>query len=125
MLNSQPTTRSNTAYWLCQILAWGFYTCVSIAIAVNAIGWSRRLLLNYAIFFVVIVLLTHLLRREIRRRHWLTMPLRKSAPRLAGAAILVGLCSSAEVILVDVIGRGTLWNREAFLSITIGMIGFC
>lgn len=124
MLTQQPH-RASIAYWLCQILAWGFYTCISIAIAVHAIGWSRRLLFNYAIFFAVILLLTHLLRREIRRRQWLTMPLRKSAPRLAGAAVLVGLCSSAEVILVDELGGGTLWNREAFLSITGGMVGLC
>jgi two-component sensor histidine kinase len=118
-------TKRQIGYWLCQILAWGFYTCVSIAIAVRAVGWSLRLLVNYAIFFRVILLLTHLLRGEIRRRQWLTLPLRKSAPRLAAAAVLVGLCSAAEVVLVDVMGRGTLWNREAFLSITLGMVGMC
>jgi glucose-6-phosphate-specific signal transduction histidine kinase len=118
-------TKRQIGYWLCQILAWGFYTAVSIAIAVNAIGWSRRLLINYAIFFLVILLLTHLLRSEIRRRQWLNLPLRNSAPRLAAAAVLVGLCSAAEVILVDVMGRGNLWNREAFLSITLGMVGLC
>jgi hypothetical protein len=122
---TQQTHRASIAYWLCQILGWGFYTCISIAITVHALGWSRRLLLNYAIFFSVILLLTHLLRREIRRRQWLMMPLRKSAPRLAAASVLVGLCSSAEVILVDVLGSGTLWNREAFFSITGGMVALC
>jgi glucose-6-phosphate-specific signal transduction histidine kinase len=118
-------TKRQSAYWLCQILAWGFYTCLSIGLAVREVGWSRRLLINYAIFFVVILLLTHLLRREIRRRQWLTLPLRKSAPRLAAAAIVVGLASAMEVILVDLIGSGTLWNRVAFLSITLGMVSLC
>ncbi len=124
---TQQTNRASIAYWLCQILAWGFYTCISIAIAVHAVGWSRRLLLNYAIFFAVILLLTHLLRREIRRRQWLMMPLRKSAPRLAAAAVLVGLTSAAEVIGLDVLGsrNGPLWNQPAVLSITGGMVGLC
>jgi len=122
---SRHINRRTLAYWLCQILAWGLYTCLSISLAVREVGWSRRLLINYAIFFLVILLLTHLLRREIRRRQWLTMPVRKSAPRLAAAAVLVGLCSAAEVILVDRAGSATLWNRAAVLSITFGMVGLC
>jgi hypothetical protein len=118
-------TKRQTAYWLCQIVGWGSYTCLSIGLAVNAVGWSRRLIFNYAIFFLVICLLTHLLRREIRRLGWLTLPLRKSAPRLAAAAILVGLTSATEVIGVDFLGTRALWSREAFLSVTLGMVSLC
>ena len=116
---------STIAYWLCQTAGWGSYTAVGIYFAVKEIGPSVRLAVNYAIFFLVIVLLTHLLRAEIRKRQWLSLPLRKSAPRLAAGAILVGLCSAIEVIGLDSTWTGTLWNRIAVISITASLVSAC
>jgi glucose-6-phosphate-specific signal transduction histidine kinase len=61
-------TRRAIAYWLCQITGWGIYTAIGISIAASQVGWRTSLFVSYAIFFLVIVLLTHLLRAEIRRR---------------------------------------------------------
>jgi hypothetical protein len=61
-------TRRAIAYWLCQITGWGIYTAIGISIAASQVGCRANLLVSYAIFFLGILLLTHLLRGEIRRR---------------------------------------------------------
>src|SRR5277367_2246370 len=99
----------NTAYWLCQMLGWGAFTLIAILATILSQGgvfsglWIAKLLFNYAVFFVVIILLTHFLRREIRRRQWLSSPARKFVPRLAGASILVGLASALQVLALDAV----------------------
>lgn len=120
----------NLAYWLCQILGWGTYTIIAIMATLLSQGgvqffpggWILRLLVNYTIFFVGIILLTHLLRAQIRKRQWLSLPMGKAAPRLVAASILVGLCSSLQVIAVDVITLRAMENRAAVLSMTANLI---
>ena len=121
------------AYWLCQILGWGTYTVIGIMATLLSQGsvqffpggWILRLLVNYAIFFVGIILLTHLLRAQIRKRQWLSLPMRKAAPRLVAASILVGLCSSLQVIGIDAVTLHGLSNRTAVLSMTVSLAGTC
>ena len=84
------------------------------------------MLVGFAIFFLVILLLTHLLRREIHRRQWLSLPLSKSAPRLALAAVLVGLCSALQVVGVGALSGGSAaFNRAAVLSTAFSLVGAC
>jgi len=119
----------NTAYWLCQILGWGAYTVIGILAtilsqgSVPPAGWILRLLFNYAIFFLSIILLTHLLRAQIRKRQWLSLPMRKSVPRLVAASILVGICSASQVILLDAVTLRGLTNQTGVLSMTLSVIG--
>jgi hypothetical protein len=112
----------NLAYWLCQIVGWGTYSAIGIlsAIKFGNVTFIVRLLVLYAIFFVFVISLTHLLRREIKRRQWLSLPMRKSAPRLIAAAVLIGICASAEVIGLDGLTSGERfeWNKVALTSIT-------
>jgi two-component sensor histidine kinase len=116
----------NIAYWLCQVAGWGAYTAVGIGIAVSQVGFSGRLLVNYGIFFLAIVLLTHQFRAEIHRRQWLSLPMRKAAPRLAAVAVLIGLCSTLQVIAVSAIsGSASDWNRTAILSMAFSLVGTC
>jgi two-component system, LytTR family, sensor histidine kinase AlgZ len=115
----------NIAYWLCQIVGWGSYTGFGIWITAQSRGWNVGLAVNWTIFFLTILLLTHLLRRQIRQRQWLNLPLRKSAPRLIAASILVGLCSSLQVIGLDAGTARALENLPAVLSITFGLLGMC
>jgi two-component system, LytTR family, sensor kinase len=112
-------------YWLCQLVGWGIYTAIGIWAAVQQVGASPRLFINYAVFFAVILLLTHLLRREIRRRQWLRLPMRKAVPRLAGATALVAFCSTAQVIGLDEATGGGLWTWIAFISIQVTLLGAC
>jgi two-component system LytT family sensor kinase len=116
----------NLAYWLCQVLGWGTYSIVGIFMATSFVGWSASLLVGYLIFFACILLLTHLLRAEIRRREWLSLPLKKAAPRLVGAAILVGLCSASQVILVGLLfGGSNGLSRVGILSMTGSVVTTC
>jgi LytS/YehU family sensor histidine kinase len=121
------------AYWLCQILGWGAYTAIGILGTLAAQGgvlmlpgrWILTLTVNYLIFFLLIILLTHLLRAQIRQRQWLSLRARKSAPRLVAASVAVGLCSAFQVIALDAVTLGALQNRTAILSVAAGLAGVC
>jgi hypothetical protein len=123
----------NLAYWLCQLIGWGAYTAIGILGTLAAQGgvlmipgrWILTLTANYVVFLVGIILLTHLLRTQIRKRQWLYLPARKSAPRLVGASILVGLCSAAQVIALDAVTLGALQDRISILSVAGGLAGVC
>ena len=118
--------RQSIVYWLCQIAGWGAYAAFGTWITANQVGFSRGLLINYTIFFLAILLLTHLFRGEIHKRQWLSLPLRKAAPRLAGGAILVALCGAAEVIGVDSISGGAShWNRSTAPYLTVNLTTAC
>jgi two-component system sensor histidine kinase AlgZ len=121
------------AYWLCQTLGWGTYTVIGILATILSQGgivgisgmWIVKLLANYAIFLLTIILLTHLLRAQIRKRQWLSLPVPRLAPRLLTASILVGLCSSLQVIALDTVTLRGLSDQAAVLSLTISMISTC
>jgi len=120
------TKNRNPAYWLCQVIGWGVYSIIGISIAASQVGWHWSIAVGYAVFFLVILLLTHLLRGEIHRRQWLTLPLRKSAPRLALAATLVGLCSAIQVTGVAfATGGAAAMGRAEVLLLTINLVGAC
>lgn len=109
----------NIAYWLCQILGWGSYTAIGIVFALRAGGSRLSVFIGFAAFFLYSIGLTHLLRREIRRRDWLSLPFRKWIPRLLGASLLTGLVISALVVVVDVaIERRLEWDRTGVLWMT-------
>lgn len=121
------------AYWLCQLIGWGAYTAIGILGTIAAQGgvlmipgrWILTLTVNYLVFFAGIVFLTHLLRAQIRQRQWLSLPARKSAPMLAGASILVGLCSAFQIIALDAITLRALQDRISILSVASGLAGMC
>lgn len=123
----------NLAYWTCQILGWGAYSTMGTLGTIAAQrgvlmipgAWITQLIVNWVIFFLVIILLTHLLRGQIRKRQWLSLPARKSAPRLAAGSIVVGLCAAFQVLGVDAVTLGALSDRTSILSVTFGLIGMC
>lgn len=119
----------NIAYWTCQVLGWGVYSAYGIyaAVTFGHLPLGFRLVSQYSLFFVVIILLTHLLRREIKRRQWLSLPLRKSAPRLAAASILVALISTLQVIGTDlaVSSDHQMWPRIAIIAMVLNLVAAC
>jgi hypothetical protein len=123
----------NLAYWLCQLIGWGSYTAIGILGTIVAQGgvtaipprWILTLIVNYAIFFLTIVALTHLLRGQIRKRQWLSLPARKSAPRLLAGSILVGLGSALQVLGLDAVTLRALQNNPAYLSVSFGLVTLC
>lgn len=99
--------RKNTAYWACQILGWGSYTAIGMYATLSFAGPQPSIFIGYAAFFFYSIGLTHLLRREIRRRAWLAMPFRKSIPRLLSASVI-----TASILCVLVIGVSAIVDRK-------------
>jgi two-component system sensor histidine kinase AlgZ len=93
----------NTAYWACQILGWGSYSAIGASATISFAGPQPSIIIGYAAFFLYSIGLTHLLRREIRRRAWVAMPFRKSIPRLLGASMLTAAVLCGLVIGVSMI----------------------
>jgi len=114
----------NLAYWLCQITGWGMYSAIGIAGAAASVPIARvpKVAALYGVFCVFVIFLTHLERREIKRRQWLNLPMLQAAPRLALAAILVALTASAEVLLLDKLsGDVSMWTPIAVISVVSGL----
>lgn len=112
----------NIAYWLCQILGWGSYTAIGLVFAIRDSGPRPSIIIGFALFFFYSIGLTHLLRREIRRREWLSLPFRQSIPRLLAASVLTGLTIAALVVLISLALEGRLtWNLAGALALTGGV----
>jgi LytS/YehU family sensor histidine kinase len=114
-------TKRNAAYWVCQILGWGIYTAVGAWGAAGQVGWRPSVVIGFPLFFVYSIALTHLLRREIQRRQWLSLPNRYALPRLLGASVLTGAIQALLVIIGNVtIERG--FRAVAESGVLIGTI---
>jgi len=118
-------TSKNTAYWACQILGWGSYVTIGIVGTVRMVAPQPSIFIGYAAFLAYSIGLTHLLRREIKRRQWLLMPFRKSIPRLLGASILVALVMSVLVIAVSTaVERKMSWEAVGTAAMVASVVMF-
>ncbi|HLW77515.1 MAG TPA: hypothetical protein VKS01_11025, partial [Bryobacteraceae bacterium] len=105
-------TSKSFAYWACQILGWGSYTAIGVYMTIASGAPVKAIVIGYAAFLIYSIGLTHLLRREIKRRQWLAMRFRKSIPRLLGASVLTALIMAALVIGVSAAVDGKMdWDR--------------
>jgi two-component system LytT family sensor kinase len=94
--------REGAAYWICQIFGWGAYSIIGVEMTAKAIGWSASLVAGYALFFLYSIALTDLLRRQIRRRQWLSDSPGRMFLRLGLSAVTVATVQSVLVVLVNV-----------------------
>ena len=69
------------AYWSCQILGWGSYVALGLSMVLRQTGPQPVIIGGYGLFFFYSIALTHLLRREARRREWLELPPGRAAVR--------------------------------------------
>lgn len=74
---------------------------MGVWITVVQAGWRASVVIGYALFFLYSIGLTHLLRREIRRRQWLKLPWSRAIPRLLGASVLIGLIQAVLVTAIS------------------------
>jgi anti-sigma regulatory factor (Ser/Thr protein kinase) len=102
--------KGSRAYWTCQLLGWGGFSAVGMAMASQAVGWQAGVAVNYLLFFCYSVCLTHLLRQQIHRRRWMDEPEARRRVELNLGALAVG---SAQVVLL--ISFNSLINRGAGL----------
>jgi two-component sensor histidine kinase len=111
----------NLAYWLCQILGWGSYIAIAVFFATRDAGPRPDIFVGFGLFWIYAIGLTHLLRREIRRRAWLSLPFRKSIPRLFAATLLTAAVIWALVMLVNLAFTRELWNPTAMAAVAGGV----
>ena len=115
----------NIAYWACQVLGWGSYTVIGMYGTVAVVGPQASIFIGYAAFLVYSIGLTHLLRREIKRRRWLAMPFRQSIPRLLGASVLTGVVMCALVIGISMIAeRRFNWEIRGATGLLVSIVMF-
>ncbi len=114
-------------YWLCQIAGWGAYCTVGVWTGVLDHGPRASVLVGYILFFAYSIGLTHLLRHQIRRRHWISLPLPQALLRLAACSVAIGAIQTALVVGVYTAIEGQLgvWSEKssiAFLFMGVSVI---
>jgi sensor histidine kinase YesM len=117
--------KPKSAYWTCQVLGWGAYSVMGASAAARQIGWRFSLIAGYALFFLYSIALTDLLRREIRRRQWLSEPSRTAYLRVFLAAATVGTIQAFLVISIEWLFEGersSFSRASAMLSAWLGII---
>lgn len=117
-------SRRNVEYWACQIVGWGAYTAFFLAIAVLNLGWRPVMVIGKVLFFFYSIGLTHLLRREIRRRGWTNLPLLKALARLAAASLAVAALQSGIYIAIDAALEGSRGMVSEPAGIVYMFLGF-
>jgi hypothetical protein len=125
MLKNWCMKRANAQYWACQIAGWGAYSALGMWAAVLHRGWRPSVIVGYLLFFLYSIGLTHLLRREIRRRQWTSLPVHRALPRLAAASVVIGAVESALVVGVPsaIEGRLGVWGQAS--SVAYLFMGLC
>lgn len=121
--------RTNAQYWTCQIAGWGAYSfAAGLPTGVLDHGWRPSVVIGYILFFLYSIGLTHLLRREAKRRHWTALPLPQALARLVAASIAIAAVQSALVVGIYAAIEGQLgvWSRPSsivFMFIGLSVIG--
>jgi hypothetical protein len=88
-------------FWVCQILGWGLYSVIGVSAGFTEHGPHYSVVFAYALFFGYSIGLTCVLRREILRRNWLNLPVRRFLPRLALASVITGTTQAVLVITIN------------------------
>lgn len=112
----------NRAYWICQVCGWGTYSAVGSWFAVRQVGPRPGVIAGFILFFCYSIALTHLLRREIRRRlhafHFY---------RLVPAALVVGTVQALLVVALSYVlnpaGDGRISGWAAVAGLWAGTCG--
>jgi two-component sensor histidine kinase len=100
-------------YWICQIGGWGAYVALGLSMVLPQAGPQPFIIGGYALFFVYSIALTHLLRRTIRKREWLALPLGRAGARLLAAAVIVGTVQALLIVVVQSIWTKTPPSAES------------
>jgi len=103
-------------YWISQISGWSSFILINLLVisSFEELPWQR--ILVWIFLGIVGVFFTHLLRKIIRRKRWLELPLKKIIPRVIFASFITGIIIYALVFAVSYFS-GTM-NRD---ELTVGM----
>jgi signal transduction histidine kinase len=118
--------KTKSAYWACQLIGWGSYAAVGLTFATQAVGWRASVVVGYVLFFGYSIALTDLLRREIRRRHWLDASPGRVIVRMGLAVMAIGLVQTFLIFSVTLLltSRVTqLGGAQMMFSYWVGLTG--
>jgi Histidine kinase len=90
-LPASPQHDSSRAYWTCQLAGWGVYAAVQIYAAALVEIPLLRAAAEIALLHGAALVLTHLLRDFMRRRHWRELRITALAPRVLAASCTLGI----------------------------------
>ncbi len=117
-LKNRFMKRTKAQYWACQVAGWSAYSAIGLSTAVLDNGWRPSIIIGYLLFFLYSIGLTHLLRAQIHRRHWTSLPLLRALARLAAASVAIGAVQSALVVGVytTIEGRLGVWSHPSSIA---------
>jgi two-component system, LytTR family, sensor kinase len=119
--------KTKIAYWSCQVIGWGAYAIVGIAMVTQQVGWQFGVVAGYGLFFLYSIALTDLLRREMRRRQWLSALSFRSFVRLFISALVMAAVQTFLVFAIDLMfkGRnGMIFNNPGYAIPTFLSVSF-
>lgn len=98
-------------YWISQATGWSLFVLINLLIiaSFDELPWQR--ILVWIFLGIVGIFFTHLLRRVIRKKNWLNLPLKKTIPRILIASIITGIVIYAFVFAAGYIA-GTIPQEE-------------
>jgi hypothetical protein len=97
------------AYWLCQILGWGFIAAAQTltAVASEVQASTLRIAIEVSIVDALALIYTHLLRAYMKRHQWQTLGVPALVPRIFGAALVGGFPLA---VLMRFMFIATMWG---------------
>jgi len=128
MANNEVMKRRNREYWACQIAGWGGFSAVGLITGVMENGWRPSVVIGYIFFFLYSIGFTHLLRAEIHRRAWMSLPPLRALARLSVAGILIAAVQSGLVVGIYTAIEGKLgdWSEPSsivYMFLWLAVIG--
>lgn len=110
--------RTRAQYWVCQTAGWGAYSTIGLTTGVLDNGWRPSIVIGYILFFLYSIGLTHLLRAQIHRRNWTSLPLHRALVRLAASSIAIAAVQCAFVVIVyaAIEGRLGIWSQPSAIA---------
>lgn len=91
----------SVAYWLFQIIGWGIYVAIGLAMILPRTGPQPVVLVGYGLFFFYSIGLSHGLQSIIRRHEWLSLTPGRAAPRLFISALVLGMVLALLIVVVQ------------------------
>src|SRR5882762_8813351 len=112
--------KTNRSYWACQVIGWGVYVILGLTMAAQQVGWKASVVAGYVLFFFYSIALTDLLRREMKRRHWLEGRPVGMVARLVPAVVGIATVQTLLVVGISYGLKGSVagYGRPEYLMST-------
>lgn len=99
--------RASTLYWIVQLLGWGFF-CLLLGITRYSAGeFEKEIVIQLIELYILLVVITHLMRFILLRFDWINLKLRSMIPRV----ILLNY-GTAVILIGATIALGVLHNES-------------